>query len=109
MSVGRNMYLTRVVYLVSSNDSLITYYDPKTGVILKGGRNDSIAAMIYQRSLCDFETNGFSCCVGVRFFNFHGPVCLNADFDDTGLDKIRIELTANGRSLFSHFTCKHFF
>ncbi|XP_043516110.1 uncharacterized protein LOC122531868 [Frieseomelitta varia] len=90
-------------YKVSLSDSLITYYDPNTGVILEGGKNDSIAAMIYQRSLCDFEMNGLSCCVGVRFFGFNGPVCLNL-FNDTGLDEIRIQLTANGRRLFSHLT-----
>lgn len=103
------MYLTCVVCLVSSSNSLITYYDLSTGVVLEGGKNDSIAAMVYQRSLCDFKTDGFSCCVGVRFFGFNGPVCLNAVFKDTGLDEIRIELTAKGRSLFSHLTCKHFF
>ena len=103
------MYLTCVVCLVNSSDSLITYYDPSTGVVLEGGKNDSIAAIIYRRSLCDFETDGFSCCVGVRFFGFDGPVCLNSVFNVTGLSEIRIELTANGRSLFSHLTCKHFF
>ncbi|KOX73646.1 hypothetical protein WN51_13724 [Melipona quadrifasciata] len=102
MCIRRNCYLTCVVCLVSSSDSLITYYDPSTGVVLEGGKNDSIAAMIYQRSLCDFETNGFTCCVGVRFFGFNGPVCLNV-FNDTSLSKIRIELTANERSLLSHF------
>lgn len=86
---------------VSLSDSLITYYDPITGVVLEGGKNNSISTMIYHRSLCDFEKDGFSCCVGVRFFGFNGPVCLNV-FNDIGLSEIRIELTANGRTLLSH-------
>ncbi|XP_043603142.1 uncharacterized protein LOC122576617 [Bombus pyrosoma] len=83
---------------VQSN--LVSYYDPYTGTELDVDTSDSILAMIQQRSLCKGEQNGYSCCVGVHVKNMKASLCaklVNGNSNDP-----KIEITANGKTIFSH-------
>jgi hypothetical protein len=89
----------------------VTFYDPKTGIELNADMSDlqqinSIVAMIYQRSLCNREQDGYGCCLGVHIKQFKTSLCVKLVKGNPN----KVEVTVNGKAVFSHDAKgKHFY